>query len=286
MKIFLEAAHFGSFTLAADRLGLTQSAVSMCIKKLEEQHEVSLFDRAGRRLLLTEAGQVLLNEAERILRDVELTVQRVESRRPVDPAAMVACTLNAYNFWMAELASRVGPDQPRMNLVAGDLNQVTAWVMRGTADVGITSVLPSHPQFRQARVFADRLILCGSSERVKGVPGDLSWSDLVEQGPILWEHSDLAPTLIAALTSNKVDPARLAASRLKLTSSVAVISALRGGRYLGFVPERAASAALSTGAIERVGRLEIPVPYWVFALRERDLEPFATEVATSASTLG
>ena len=45
MRIFLEAAHFGSFTHAAERLGLTQSAVSVCIKKLEEKHDVALFDR-------------------------------------------------------------------------------------------------------------------------------------------------------------------------------------------------------------------------------------------------
>ena len=55
MKIFLEAAHFGSFTHAAERLGLTQSAVSVSIKKLEEKYDVSLFDRSGRRLMLTEA---------------------------------------------------------------------------------------------------------------------------------------------------------------------------------------------------------------------------------------
>ena len=62
MKIFLEAAHFGSFTHAAERLGLTQSAVSVSIKKLEEKHDVSLFDRSGRRLMLTEAGQVALRD--------------------------------------------------------------------------------------------------------------------------------------------------------------------------------------------------------------------------------
>src|ERR1700681_4745829 len=90
MKIFLEAAHFGSFTYAAERLGLTQSAVSVSIKKLEEKHDVSLFDRSGRRLMLTEAGQVLLNEAERILRDVDLTIRRVESRRSSGQASLVA----------------------------------------------------------------------------------------------------------------------------------------------------------------------------------------------------
>jgi DNA-binding transcriptional LysR family regulator len=285
MKIFLEAAQFGSFTLAAERLGLTQSAVSMCVKKLEEQHEVSLFDRSGRRLLLTEAGQVLLSEAERILRDVELTIQRVETRRPLDQSAMVACTPNSYNFWMAELASRAGIDQPRMNLVAGDLNQVAAWVMRGTADVGVTSVLPSHPQFRQVRVFEDRLILCAGTERARGLPSNFAWSDLAGQSPILWEHGDLTPTITAALLSNKLEPVRLSHPRLKLTSSAAVLTALRGGLYLGFVPERAASTALAAGTIERVGKLEIPVPYWMFALRARDLEPFATTIAKAASAL-
>src|SRR5690348_56625 len=161
MRIFLEAAHYGSFTHAAERLGLTQSAVSVSIKKLEEKHDVSLFDRSGRRLLLTEAGQVLLNEAERILRDVELTVRRVESRRSATQSALVACTTNAYDFWMPELlARRDAAKGIEIDLVRGTADEVAAWVMRGTADAGITSTMPSHPQFRQVAVFSDRLILC------------------------------------------------------------------------------------------------------------------------------
>lgn len=283
MRIFLEAAHFGSFTHAAERLGLTQSAVSICIKKLEERHDVALFDRSGRRLLLTEAGQVLLNEAERILRDVELTIQRIESRRPLDQSAIVACTSNAYNFWLAELVSRDAADRVKMSLIIGDLDEVAAWVMRGTADVGITNVLPSHPQFRQVRVFTDRVILCGSAERANRLPEKFAWTDLAEQSPVLWELSDLSPTIVAALASKKLDARRLAHPKLKLASSVAVISALRGGRYIGFVPERAATDSLASGAIRRVGQLEIPVPYWSFALRERQLEPFAEEIAKAAT---
>lgn len=285
MRIFLEAAHFGSFTHAAERLGLTQSAVSISIKKLEDQHNVSLFDRSGRRLMLTEAGQVLLSEAERILRDVDLTIQRMESRRPLDQSRIVACTGNAYNFWMAQLASSTGAEQLKLNLVVGDLNEVTAWVMRGTADLGITSVLPSHPQFQVVRVFNDRLILCGSPDRVAALASKCDWPDLLEQSPILWEQSDLTPSILAAIGSKKIEAARLAHPKLKLSSSIAVISALRGGRYIGFVPERAASAALASGLIAKVGQFEIPVPYWMFALRERELEPFAGQVAQAASAI-
>src|ERR1700726_1926353 len=118
MRIFLEQAHFGSFTIAAERLGLTQSAVSVSVKKLEEKHNVLLFDRSGRRLILTDAGQVLLSEAERILRDVELTVRRVESRRAADRSSIVACTPNAYDFWMPELFARIeAADSAQVDLV-------------------------------------------------------------------------------------------------------------------------------------------------------------------------
>lgn len=286
MRIFLEAAHFGSFTHAAERLGLTQSAVSVSIKKLEEKHDVSLFDRSGRRLVLTEAGQVLLNEAERILRDVDLTIRRVESRRPVGQSSLVACTANAYDFWMPELLARGDAAHPvQIDLMRGTVDEVTAWVMRGTADVGVTNAMPSHPQFRQVGVFADRMILCGHRERARQIPPDVKWAELNEQAPILWEQSDLTPALAAALAAHRVDAGRVAHPGLKLSSSMAVVSALQGGRHIGFVPERAVTPLLASGALVRIGLFEISLRYWMFGLRDRDIDPLVVQVARAASAM-
>ena len=285
MRIFLEAAHFGSFTIAAERLGLTQSAVSVSIKKLEEKHNVLLFDRSGRRLMLTDAGQVLLNEAERILRDVELTIKRVESRRSTDQCSIVACTPNAYDFWMPELFGRIEAiDGAQVDLVRGSVDEVTSWVMRGTADFGITNVIPSHPQFRQIGVFADRIILCGRPEKAQAIPDGVAWARLIEHRPIIWEQGDLTPALAAALDGHRVDMTRIVHPRLKLTSSMAVFSALQSGRYIGFVPEKAASAMLAAQELSRIGSIEVSVRYWMFALRERELEPLASRVAKAASS--
>jgi DNA-binding transcriptional LysR family regulator len=285
MRIFLEAAHFGSFTIAAERLGLTQSAVSVSVKKLEEKHNVLLFDRSGRRLILTDAGQVLLNEAERILRDVELTIKRVESRRSTDRCAIVACTPNAYDFWMPELFARIEAiDGAQVDLVRGSVDEVTSWVMRGTADFGITNVIPSHPQFRQIGVFADRIVLCGRPEKAQAIPDGVAWARLIEHRPIIWEQGDLTPALAAALDGHRVDMTRIVHPRLKLTSSMAVFSALQSGRYIGFVPEKAASAMLAAQELSRIGSIEVSVRYWMFALRERELEPLASRVAKAASS--
>ncbi len=57
----------GSLTAAADRLHLTQSALTHSMKKLEQQTSVALWHKEGRQLRLTQAGQYLLNEARRIL---------------------------------------------------------------------------------------------------------------------------------------------------------------------------------------------------------------------------
>lgn len=284
MKIFLEAAHYGSFTHAAERLGLTQSAVSVSIKKLEQKHDVLLFDRSGRRLILTDAGQVFLNEAERILRDVEMTVRRIESHRATDPCAIVACTPNAYDFWMPEMFGRIrGEDNAQFDLVRGSADEIASWVMRGTADFGITSVVPSHPQFRQIGVFTDRLILCGHSEKARSISDGVAWAKLAEHGPILWEQGELAPALVSSFASNRVDVIRIAHPRLKLTSSMAVISALLSGQYLGFVPERAVRHFLESETLVRISHPEVVFRYWIFALRERELESLASRIAKAAS---
>ena len=61
-------ARHGTFSAAGDRLGLTQSAVSIQMRKLEETLGVELFDRSGRTAVLSEAGRRALVHAEQIVR--------------------------------------------------------------------------------------------------------------------------------------------------------------------------------------------------------------------------
>ena len=67
LRAFLLVAESGSFSKAAKRLHLTQPAVSKRIAQLEAQLNVSLFDRIGRRISTTEAGEALLPHARAVL---------------------------------------------------------------------------------------------------------------------------------------------------------------------------------------------------------------------------
>ncbi|REC95957.1 LysR family transcriptional regulator [Kushneria indalinina] len=67
LRAFVAVAECGSFSLAAEQIHLTQSAVSKRIATLESQTDARLFDRIGRRIALTEAGHTLLPRAREIL---------------------------------------------------------------------------------------------------------------------------------------------------------------------------------------------------------------------------
>ena len=73
LKTFLAVAKSGSFSRAAQALHLTQPAVSKRIALLEQQLEVKLIDRLGRKIALTEAGDLLIKKAHTILNELEDT---------------------------------------------------------------------------------------------------------------------------------------------------------------------------------------------------------------------
>lgn len=79
LKAFIAVAETGSFSQAAERLFVTQPAVSKRIAALESELEARLFDRIGRRVTLTEAGRALLPRARNILVELEDSVRAISN---------------------------------------------------------------------------------------------------------------------------------------------------------------------------------------------------------------
>lgn len=71
LQAFLAVAESGSFSRAAERIFLTQPAISKRIAALEQSLGTRLFDRIGRRVRLTEAGRTLLARTQRLLTDLD-----------------------------------------------------------------------------------------------------------------------------------------------------------------------------------------------------------------------
>ncbi|WP_236621794.1 LysR family transcriptional regulator [Luteimonas huabeiensis] len=81
LPLFELVARTGSFTRAADRLGISASAVSQGIRGLEQRLGVRLFHRSSRRLALSEAGQELLEAVGPSLERIDASLQQLQARR-------------------------------------------------------------------------------------------------------------------------------------------------------------------------------------------------------------
>src|SRR2546423_9349416 len=77
LRAFIAIAELGTFTAGALRVHVTQAAISMQIRQLENELGAKLFVRAPRRVMLTEAGEQLLHRARQILRDHDAALDEI-----------------------------------------------------------------------------------------------------------------------------------------------------------------------------------------------------------------
>jgi DNA-binding transcriptional LysR family regulator len=272
LRIFVEAAHHGSFTLAAASLGITQSAISISIRKLEEKHEVVLFNRVGNGLSLTEPGQILLNEARRILADVDLTVKRIETYQNAPKRRiLVACSRNAYDHWMPAIAAHLleRNDLPQLELTVGKADDITAWVMRGTVDFGVSENTPGHSTLRYWSVFEDCLRLYAGAELAARVSDQHAWPVLESIAPILWEcDGDLEPFVLTEFDKHRLHERRLRHSNMRFQSLLAVCDAMLTGKHAGYMTTKLAAKIMGFSQLRALPHFDIPVRYWLFGSQQ------------------
>lgn len=94
LTIFRAVCQTESITLAAEHLNMTQPAVSLAVRELEDFYGVQLFERMNRRIYITEAGRTLLQYADTILSQYAESVQVLqEARAPGKLPLRCSCDL-------------------------------------------------------------------------------------------------------------------------------------------------------------------------------------------------
>lgn len=142
IRVFEAAARLGSFTRAAEELGMTQAAVSWQVKALERRLDQALFRRLPRQVQLTAAGERLARAAGEAMTALRSAISDIS-----DSGAGVLAITALQTFAMHWLAPRLGAFQVDHPEIAVRLNSDARLIdlMRGEADVGIRS--SSHGQW-------------------------------------------------------------------------------------------------------------------------------------------
>ncbi len=257
------------FRHAAERLGITQSAVSQQIASLEKELGAALFERIGRRVFLTAAGEVLAREAVKVLstvsraREAVLAVSKGNSGR-----LRVGASTTPGIYLVPEVLGRFRADFPLVELDfrIANSSRIEALAVANEFDLGVCGFRPTHEELFEIELGEDRIIavaapaLTGKTRRV--LPGDLAGWPLVSR-----ERGSATRTAVErALTSLGVElvPA------FELPSPEAIVRAAEAALGYAFVSARAAREGIEAGRLVELRVQGLDVRRGLFAVHHRD----------------
>ncbi|RKE39807.1 DNA-binding transcriptional LysR family regulator [Paraburkholderia sp. BL23I1N1] len=143
LKVFVAVARERSFTRAAREFDLTQSAVSRCVRELEDAVELKLFDRTTRQVALTHAGASLERRIGRLLDEIDLTLREERAAYEGHTGVVVLASNPVLSSsWVAQGLARCASAFPELIVSVKDQAQsnVLASVEQGEVDFGVVSV--------------------------------------------------------------------------------------------------------------------------------------------------
>ena len=249
LRIFVEVAEREHMTSAARRLNLTQSAISAAIAALERRHDVKLFHRVGRGILLTDAGRAFLDEARAVLARVGAAEQALDdlgSLRRGSLRLVASQTIAAY--WLPAILARYSREYPgvAVELAIGNTRQAAIGVRDGNAELGFVEGAVDDPALAHWSLGEDRLQLVQQA-RYTGGPVGAPWLQAARW--VMREPgSGTRSTLDAVLTGLGIVAATLDVA-LVLPSNESVRTAVEAGAGVAALSALVVGPALAAGTL-------------------------------------
>lgn len=188
LEVFLATARFANVSRAAEVLAMSQSAASGSLKDLEEQFDVQLFDRIGKRLQLSELGKQLRPQAENLLAQARAFEQALAGEKVIG-RLQIGATLTIGNYLAVNMIAdfrRRFPDADVAMTVAN--TQTIAQQVAGFAlDMGLVEGELNHPELKVSHWKQDELVVFSAPDHPLAKAESLNDSDLVSQHWIVRE---------------------------------------------------------------------------------------------------
>jgi LysR family transcriptional regulator, low CO2-responsive transcriptional regulator len=252
LRIFYESAKLENFSKAAERLYITQPAVSAQIKQLEDFFDVKLFNTIGRRVHLTDAGKVLLETAHKIFeleREAEAAMQDIRELKR--GALHIAVTKDYAPYVIPRYVSRFHALHPAISIhlsegSSAEIIEDLAAYKHELAIVGGTNC----PKWLVRKTFrAEELLLVAASNHPVAAREAITVKELAELPLILREEGSTLRTLVMDMFRERNLSPNIAyeASNLEFIKKLGI-----RGEGVHFVSRKGVEAELASGVLKEI----------------------------------
>src|SRR5260370_24933655 len=254
LKVFRAVAANLNFRQAAEALYLTQPAVTLQIKALEEELGVSLFDRTENRVALTEAGRILLNHAKKV--EALTAAARHELAQLVgeeegDLSAGASTTISQYLLPKLIGEFQISNPKIRLSLLGANTEKIVRGVLDETLAIGLIEGPSLHRDLGEEPFVADEIVVVVPSKH-EWVGQQIDVQQLSNAPLILREKGSGTRRVVEAALKAAGIQMKHARIAMELDSTEAIKSAVEAGLGVGFVSCRAIRKELKLDTLREV----------------------------------
>ncbi|HEX6534269.1 MAG TPA: LysR family transcriptional regulator [Gemmatimonadaceae bacterium] len=250
LKLAAAIADTGSVTRAANRLHLTQSALSHQLKDIEDRLGTKLFLRVHRRMVLTGAGERLLASAQRVLGELAQVESDLSTAGRHQANGLLRVTTECYTcyHWLPDIlpSFRAAWPQVEIRIVPEVTRRPLAALLEGDVDVAIVSRCPDNRRIVYTPLFADDVVIAVApshplASRPYVRPADLAEEHLIVNDALERKYFVVEKVLRPA----GVVPARV--SRVPFTD--AIVQLVKAALGVTVIARWAIAPALEAGTL-------------------------------------
>lgn len=276
LRVFLKVAEYNSITRASEDLFLTQPAVSIQLKKFQEQFSIPLTEVVGRQLYVTDFGKEIALAAEKILEEVEAINYKTIQYRNQLAGKLKISVASTGKYVMPYFLSDFMAEHRGVDLIMDVTNktEVVKSLEENKVDFALVSVIPDQLKTNSVSLLSNKLFLVGSPKlRLKEKISD---KKKFEEYPFLFREPGSATRMAMEDFIGKHDLPTF--KRMELTSSEAVKQAVIAGLGYTIMPLIGIKNALEINEIEIIPYQGLPiVTQWnLIWLKSKSLSPLAT----------
>lgn len=164
LQIFLKVAQTESITRAAEELHLTQPAISNQLKNFQDQFDIALTERVGRRTFITDFGKEIARSAERILNEVAAIDSKTHAFKGQLTGRLVISVVSTGKYVMPYFLSGFIQKHPGIQLLMDVTNKqrVVENIIANTVDFSLVSILPAAIKVEKLELLQNKLFLVGN----------------------------------------------------------------------------------------------------------------------------
>lgn len=248
LEVFTEVQKSGSTTQASLQLALSQSAVSASLTDLENQLNVQLFDRVGKRLVTNEHGRLLYPKAIALLEQAG----EIEQLFKTDAGALrFAASTTIGNYMLPEMlgAYRAVHENTPVELFISNTEDVIKAVLEFRADMGLIEGVCHSPELITEPWLEDELVIFCSPDNPLSQKNNVTPDDLKNVAWVLRERGSGTREVLDQILFNRLPGFRV---EMELGNSEAVKHAVRFGRGVSCLSRRVIAEQLSNGLLSEV----------------------------------